>query len=202
VNTADSPLAVSQFPPTAPLLTWCAFNVAALAIAAARFPFSARYPTIGEQLAPQVLVVTQVVVAALLFPFLVRSWTSTLAVAASVFPFLAVAAFLGAKPQAAVLPAAAFVAAWVATLGVWASVLKTPVFRGVATVVAALLAIGEPLLHYLGREFGRPPAVAVGPTLQALALAEGRWEKVGGIALVTALIASAVLLRVAKRSAR
>jgi len=188
--------------PAPALALWSAINVAALALAAFRVPLSAGYSQPAELLAPQVVLVTQVAAAGMLFPMLTRTTATAVCAVASVFPFAAAAAFVGAKGQPATLAAAVFVASWVATLAVGNRILRTPAARMLGVALANLLTIGEPVLHYLGQEFARPPAASIGPTLHVLAILDGRWGKVGGWIPVAAVLGAAITVKVTRKCTR
>ena len=66
--------------------------MSALCLAGLRIPLSARYPQPEEALAVHVLVIVQITAAALLFPLLFRSITSSIIVIASAIPFIQLAA--------------------------------------------------------------------------------------------------------------
>jgi hypothetical protein len=124
-------------------------------------------------LAAHVMVVSQVVAAALLFPYLMRSWAAAVAVVAGAWPFDAAAGVFSAAPAGHVVWAAAYVTAWLLVLAIWNRALPEQ-GRGLAVAVAALLAIGGCVVFYLRLEFGLGDIAAadgwaIAPAVPALA---------------------------------
>jgi hypothetical protein len=130
---------------------WFAVQLGALLLSLLRVSFAAAYPRAGELLAAHVMVVSQVVAAALLFPYLMRTWPAAVAVVASSWPFDAVAGVFSAAPAGHVVWAAAYVTAWLLVLAIWNRAL--PEQRGIAMAAAALAAIGGCAVFYLRLEF-------------------------------------------------
>jgi hypothetical protein len=166
---------------TAPLFVWLLIQVGALAGAAFRLPLAAKYPQPAEMQAASVLLAAQIIGISLLFPFLCRTWNSTVAVAASAFPLLLASCGLAGQIDA-FAPLALFVVLWVAGTGCWRAVLT----RRWQHVLAALLTTytaGGAILWYLRGEFvmnGQLPPLPHGfsPLLSAFTLAQGAPEVV------------------------
>ena len=164
-----------------PIAAWMACQGAALWIAAARVPLSARYPAPEEKLAVHVMVVVQTIAAALLIPFLYRTLGGALVAAGLVVPFIQLAAFLASDTNNDRLhDLCVHTGAWVLCAGAltWACSIHK---RGwaIAGAVALLLSLGGAVGGYLIREFGQPmnamqwsSHAAWGPTLGALAILE------------------------------
>ena len=195
-------------PATGPMAAWVLVQLAALALAALRVPVAAQYPRPEESLAPHVLLATQVIASALLFPFLLRDWLTSIAILAAAWPFAAVAASLSSVPVQRISTAEAYVMTWIVGLALWGVRLRETRAISYAVAVASLLAIGGLALGYLGLEFGSS-AATVGesgarlnvfwPALGAvdqLNPAGPRWV---GWVTPTALVATGVLLRVGGR---
>jgi hypothetical protein len=150
-------------------------------LAAARVPFSARYPSPEEGLAVHVMVIAQVTAGAMLFPFLMRSFTNCVAVVGSTIPFLQLAAFLAAEMDNRRLAwCGVYVTTWLLTLAVLNAALgcaRGKLYGVAATTVAA---VGGAMLAYLHREFGAPGSTFewerhgwLGPIMGCLAILEG-----------------------------
>lgn len=95
-----------------PLLVWMLAQVGALALSALRVPLWAHAPATGEFLAMDMLLVVQVLAAAILMPRLLASWRSTIVAAASAWPFLILAGLLAALPGWAIMRSGAYLMAW------------------------------------------------------------------------------------------
>lgn len=142
-------------PPTAavPVAIWITLQLAALALAAARIPLSAHYPTAGERWAAHLLLTAQLCGSALLFPYLFRNLRSGVVVLATSLPFTAAAGILAAHSPARTALIAAYLALWVATLFAVRVVLRSPKAQLTAAAVAIGATAGGALLNYLRSEF-------------------------------------------------
>lgn len=175
--------------PTLPLLLWLALQIAPLLLAAFRIPLAtgtAGYPEPAERLAAHLIVAVQIAGSALLFPFLLRTWSSSLMTLATAWPPLWLAGHLAALSPDHVLPVALFVTAWLAGLAAWrAAVDSWPRGKGQMVVAAVVTAVtlGGGVLWYFTAEFGPPPSPTTlpplarfGPLAAALALLPGRTD--------------------------
>jgi len=152
---------------TGPLLAWLGLQLLALFVALARVPLAAGYPRPAELLAAQVMAVTQVTGAALLFPWLMRTSASAIVVVATTWPFLALAGSVSGVPPMRLIGVGSHVTAWM--IAGWAWALWAPArSRPAAVAAAALITLGSLALFYLWLEFGPNPALDVGE-------AAGRW---------------------------
>jgi hypothetical protein len=148
-------------------------QLAALLVAVGRVPLAAGYPRTGEMLAAKVIVVVQAAAAAMLFPYLLRSWPAAAAVVASAWPFDALAAVLSSESAGRVAWAAGYVTAWLFVLAVWNWALPEQ-GRRLGVAAAGLLVLGGSAVFYLRLEFGGLDATrawaiaAVVPPLAAL----------------------------------
>jgi hypothetical protein len=158
---------------TGPLLLWLAVQLFALGLSAFRVPLAAKWPRPQELLATHVLLAAQVSAAALLFPWLMRSWRAAIVVAASAWTFLLIAAVLSATPLDRVAIAGLYVTTWLVTLAVWREALPRTRSQLFGVAVAAFVAIGSALVCYLRLEYtttadADTPA-AFGPITAAIA---------------------------------
>src|SRR5205823_3369437 len=126
-----------------------------------------------------VMLVVQVVSAAMLFPFLLRDLRAAAMVVAASWPFTVIAGILTGFSEPRVLGAAGLaVTAWLVGLALWRPALRTARAEAVGVTVAVLMALGVPLLWYLRAEYElQSDAVrwsgisGWGPTFGALAVA-------------------------------
>lgn len=160
--------------PTAPLAVWLAIQLAALALAAARVPLAARYPDTGERLALDVVLVAQIAASSLLFPWILRDWTTATLSIALCWPVLALAVWLSGLPPARLPGAAGYATLWLLSLSAWRAALRSHKSQMIAAAVASAWAVGGPLLWYLRVEFTgsasdwAPPTTWFGPVAGAL----------------------------------
>jgi hypothetical protein len=194
---------------TAPLALWLGLQLAAVLVAVVRVPLAAQYPEPAEQMAAYLVTGTQGVAAALIFPFLLRSARTTVQVIASTWPFLLAAGYLaGVAPKAMIWPAAS-ITAWLVTLALWASILRTTRAQMVGITIASLLTLGGGLLRYLRLEFAAgtaEPGFALetaSPLLSTFAALDGSPSPAGWILLASlAFAAIAVRLFIQVKRAR
>jgi hypothetical protein len=164
----------------APLIVWLAVQMFALGVAAFRVPLSARYPQPEESLAVHVLVVVQIAAAALLFPILFRSITSSIVVIASAVPFIQLSAFLATFTDNRRLAlCAAYLALWLTGLAILNAALRSEKSKMYGVAAASLMALGGAVIAYLHREFGAPANAfdwqshaSLGPIMGCMAILE------------------------------
>src|SRR5688500_11054555 len=131
--------------------------MSALALATFRVPLSARYPQPEESLAVHVVVIVQITAAAILFPFLFRSITTSVIVIASAIPFLQLAAFLATFTDNRRLSfCATYLVGWLAGLAILNTSFRSQKTRMYGVAGAILISIGGAIVAYLHREFGAP----------------------------------------------
>ncbi len=157
-----------------PMAVWLVIQLAALAIGCFGVPLSAKRLNPPESLSMVVMAVTQAGVAALLWPMLMRSWRSTLAVLLASLPFFRAAAFLSATPRSETLSSCGILFVWLITLAVLPRESKTTTFMFFSRVVVIAWSIGGAVMAYLAAEFSSPinPALA-GPITQILSALQG-----------------------------
>jgi hypothetical protein len=140
------------------LAVWLSVQLAALALAAGRVPLAARYPAAGERLALDLVLVTQVAVSSLLFPWILRDRTATTFSIALCWPVLALALALSGLPPSHLLGAAGYATLWLAALAAWRVALRSQKAQLVGVSIATAWAVGGPLLWYLRAEFNSGPS--------------------------------------------
>jgi hypothetical protein len=190
---------------TARLVVWLAAQLLILIIAAARVPLAARYPEPAEQLAPQLLLCGQAIVASLLFPWLLRDFRTTAQMLATALPFQLATVFLSGIPIRELAPAIGYVDAFSGALAIWSPLLRSNLAQSLGVALASCLTLGGGMLRYLRVEYsgGRGASVphtweTVTPlpsTLQALA---GQ-APLGGWMLLAVLFVSAITVHLIRR---
>ena len=153
---------------------WLAVQLVALGLAAAGIPLAAKWPRPAEGLAPHVMLAAQIAAAALLFPYLLRSWHTAGVVVASAWPLLLIAAVLASAPLDRAAVGGMYVTAWLVALTIWRAGLPDTARRSIGVSAAAVVAIGDAAVWYLQSEYGSdgsagPPA-ALGPVTSSLGL--------------------------------
>ena len=158
--------------PAAPLLVWLVIQMAVLVLAAQRVPLSARWPHESERLAVHEMLVAQIAVSALLFPWLLRDRITTILVAASGILFLYLAAFLAGVDHVRVTLVAGQVVGWIVGLAMWRPLLAQWRATMIGVGMATCVSLGSALLVYLRADAAKEPAswtVHLGPIMSALA---------------------------------
>jgi hypothetical protein len=135
------------------LLLWMALQLIALALAAGRVPLSARFPSPVERQATAEMLVVQITAAALLFPLLLREWTSFLRAAAGAAMMLALAALMGRESMAAICSAGGYVLVWLLVLKVVRELLSKERALQIGVACIVLWTLGGPILLYMHAEF-------------------------------------------------
>lgn len=159
------------------LVIWLTVQLLALGLAAARVPLWARSPAPGDELATDFMLVTQVVVAGLLFPVLLVNIRTTATMILTAAVFIELAGLLAGIPRGRMALAWGALSIWMITLwlivplvrrGRWATML--------AIAFATCLTLGGPLLLYLRAESGSTVSMdwasiaLCGPTLAIMAV--------------------------------
>lgn len=151
---------------TPALVVWLTLQLLALIFAAARVPLSAKAITPQDSLAVDEMLFLQIVAAALLFPWMLSTWSRAAAIALVAGPMLQLAATLASHPSIArVLVLWAYVATWVMTLAIVRASIRVS-WLPLAVAIASLLTLGAAALVYLHAEFG--PATALPPVARGV----------------------------------
>jgi hypothetical protein len=184
---------------TRPLWIWLPLQLIPLILAAARIPLSVNHPRPAESLALHLLLVTQIVASALLWPILLHSGASTLLVVVSAWPFVFLSAFLGFVPIERAAPAALYVSLWLLTLSFLPYTMQSQRPRLLAVSFTSALTLGCPLLWYLATEFGgsilAPKWInALSPIANALALLNGTQASPAPWILIVTLLFGTLLM--------
>lgn len=182
------------------MLLWLTIQLVALAIGAAGLQLSNRRQTPPEFLAIDVLLVTQIATAALLWPMLMADWRSAVAVILSSLPFMQAAGFVSATPTSDFWPAATLTILWLTTLAVLPKPKSSPTFMSALRMAVALWSIGGALATYLHAEFSADDSTnLIGPISQVLGRLHGQTNSMHWIAVAIVLFV-AIIIRVINRS--
>jgi hypothetical protein len=136
-----------------------------LGLSAARVPLWARAGEPIEQHALAQLAIAQLVVAALTFPWMLRTLATSAAIIFTAAPMLQLASMLAQASTIETLLAWGLVSAWIVCGALWAWTLRSTVARSVGVALAGVLVIGIPLGRYLTLEFSAPSALGAWSTL-------------------------------------
>jgi hypothetical protein len=157
------------------LFIWLAVQTLALTLAALRVPLWARAPEAGEFLAIPILLIVQILSAALLSPRLASDWRIAVMAIACVWPFAVLAGLLAVTGVMTILLAGGYVTGWLIVLFAWQSALESSRSKMIGAAVAATWAASGPLLLFIRTEYGGSPAptgwmaqIAAGPVMHAL----------------------------------
>jgi hypothetical protein len=190
--------------PAIVLSLWLALQLLTLLLAALKTPYSIHFVQPAERAALPEMLIVQITMAALAFPWLMRDAATGIAVVIVSWPITALAAFLSVQidPWKIGCPTA-LVSGWLGGLGVWLYILRSQKTRLYGVAAATTLTLGGPLLWYLRADFGTGPAEIVwpndgrwGPVMAALGLCNGSpanaasWQFLAGFLGLTALFAT------------
>ena len=183
---------------SAPLVVWLGAQLLAIVLATARIPLWAGMPTATELLALQYLLIVQVSVSSLIFPWLLRSRASSAIVVATAWPMIFLAGLLSPAPLETVALAGVFISGWLLGLAILRSPLP-PTGLPLAAPVVVLWACGGPILQFLNLEYGGATLpgqllgrLAFGPIIAAIRLIRGEFAAAFEV-LIGGMIACAVL---------
>lgn len=195
---SEPPKASPTFSHLAPLALWLALQLVALLLPALHVPLSDEFPRPIERIAMHEMLVVQVTAAAMLFPMLFKNIATTVALVASTWPFLQLAAMFSATPPPRLLSAGLYVALWMITLALFNSMLRTDRARLRAAALATSFTLAGPLLWYLHQEFGTAAEagatmVALNPLLGALEVLNAEERSAGVWAFIALLLALALV---------
>lgn len=138
--------------PAAPLFCWLVIQLFALSLAVFRVPLAARFPLPGEQFAIHIMLTTQIVASAMLFPLLLRDVTTSAMVLLTMLPFIQLAGYLSATPMSRVALAAAYLATWLATLFTWRVFFRARAAVMFSVAVAVAWSVGMAIVWYVMAE--------------------------------------------------
>ena len=132
---------------------WLCAQIAALAACADRIVFWARSPAAVEQLALGVMLTAQIGVSALLFPYLLGNKGSTLLAIVTGWPMAQLAAYMADASRRQLLLGELYVSCWVIGLCLFSRLLRSEWAKLIGAALAAMIALGGPLIFYLRLEF-------------------------------------------------
>ena len=136
----------------APLVTWLMLQLGVLVLIAADVRISRnlpRPPNPTESIAAHTMLVVQLLASAMLFPWLLRTWTSTAIVIAATWPMLQFTGLLSAVQPSPLLVATLYISLWLLAMRLWHLALPTDHARLIASAGATLLVLLGPVLSYL-----------------------------------------------------
>jgi hypothetical protein len=184
---------VSAEPYGTAMVVWLTLQLCALALSASRTMLWSRSPRASEQLALAVMLVTQIVAAALLLPLL-RGRRTVLILAATGWPMAQLAAFVADASFHRVVLGEVYVCVWLIVVHVWSRLISSPPGRLYASAIAMLLSLGGPVLCYLSVDFAEEaphvvsvPAGGFGPAMGAISQIlpeQGHWLAWGELAIL------------------
>jgi hypothetical protein len=167
-----------------------------LGVGAMRTPLWARSGSEPQHLALAEMIVVEIGLGTMLFPFLMNDGIlEALVTALTTLPFLQLAAFLTATAAGNKWAVMAAVFIWMIGLGTWAAAVQSSRFRLVTIAALNCLVIGGPILTYLIREFSDQADPSAGGILALLDPLSGLLSQGTEIIhLDRALIAPVILL--------
>lgn len=179
---------------------WLVLQVVALSLAAFRVPLAAQYPQPAEFQAIRLMLAVQFGTLAVMHPWLLRNWATAIAILASAWVMLSMAALLSAWAILDSLPVSIFLTLWIVDFALLARI-RLARSRLVVTGLASAYVIGGPLLWYLGLEFAsassRAPTIAFGPLFFALStprhIVPSAWMDAIAVGLVAAVLGKLTL---------
>ena len=191
---------------TAPLVVWLGAQLLAIGLAAARVPLWANAPRASELLALEYLLIAQISVSSLIFPWMMRSMASSVVTIATAWPMVFFAGLLSPAPLNTLFFGGVYVNGWLVAL----AILHPPLSStgpSLTTPMAALWACGGPILQFLNLEYGSAPLrdgllqrVALGPILAGLRLIQGEIAK--SFEVLAAAIVVSVIIALTERFVR
>jgi hypothetical protein len=168
-----------------------------LLIPVTQTPLTDQFPRPPERQALYVMTAAQLALSALLFPLLLRP-ASIPAVIASAWPMLLLSGVLASAPIARIALAATYISAWLVTLAIWNTLLKSTRAQLIGVAAASALVLGGPLFLYLRAEFAAPAEsqVPVDPIACVFSLIDGSsppltpWQSTLALALAAVFFAT------------
>ena len=195
----------------APLGVWLAIQTGLLLLSILQVPLADQFSRPAERVALEVMLVGQVLLVGLLFPWLLRSLGLAILVGAGSWPFVQLAMVLSSADRGPALAAGAYLTLWIIILAGWRYLLTTRRMQLAGAAIVTGLSAGGPILWYLRAEFVRNAGGAewgidglFGPVMGALAIVSGEgrsaWIAMGILAALTAGIT--LIARRRRRSAK
>ena len=151
IASAQSPTEHPDRSPAASLFVWLVIQLLALAVGVCRAPLAARVVQ-PEQFSLHVMLVTQIIASAMLFPLILRDVTTAAMAILAIAPFVQLASYLSEIPLQSVALAGAYVAMWMLALTMWKSILRTPRGEMLGIACAIALSIGGAIVWYVRAE--------------------------------------------------
>ncbi len=144
--TTSQPIAVA-------VVVWLLIQLAPLVLAASRVPLWARVDRPVESYAVQFMLAVQVAASAMLFPWLMATRRSAVAVILVSGVFLQLAGILAAASGFTILTSVTQLWMWLISLALWRTAIRSTRYELVGVALATALSIGAASLIYLQMEF-------------------------------------------------
>jgi hypothetical protein len=144
-------IAASARSPAAPLFLWLVIQLLALSLGVFRVPLAARivHP---EQFAIHVMLITQVIATAMLFPLILRDATTAAMAILAIAPFVQLTSYVSDIPLTRAAIAGAYVAVWMLALAMCKPLLRTRRSEMLGIACTAALSIGGVIVWYVRAE--------------------------------------------------
>ena len=191
---------ISTFSHPLSLLIWLVLQLLVLLLPVLQVQLSDQFPRPAEKLAADEMVVAQIALSALLFPILLRDFSTAIVLAATTWPFLFLAGLLASTAPHRLLEVGAYILIWMLALALLH--VDSARSNALTCAIASTIAIGGAIAAYLHAEFssGEMNPLLFGPIVGALDVLNGspqRWR--AWIVLPIFLTAAAVLRIVTHR---
>jgi hypothetical protein len=178
------------------LFVWMLAQMIALLIGASGIKLSVNFPQPPESMAMHEMLIAQIAVSSMLFPFLMRGWRTSISVIATSWPMLVLASIIAESERAALIAACGYLTTWLVVLVLWNKILQLHRLQLIGVAAAGFFSIGGTVMAYLISEFGRNvtiKAIGFSPVAAAIAQTDQSTRGFGGwIPLLTLLAAGLV----------
>jgi hypothetical protein len=188
--------------PAIAMALWLAAQIGALALSAFRVPLSIALPQPAEQSALALMLLIQIAAAAFLSPLLLTTPRQTIIALTVAWPMAQLASFLSDTTYRRTALAETYVSLWILTLSLWLWAIGRSRSAAFFPAIAAMFALGGPLLWYLRAEFvtqstnvNWPHDALLGPSMGVLSQIIPDQIPWSAWSLPAFLIPAAILLR-------
>lgn len=180
------------------LAVWLSGQVAALGLGSGGVAMSARWPLPGSSMALHVMLAGQMILASLIFPWLLRDGRAAAVAIASAWPMLILSAIVAEQPSASSLAAGAMLTLWLTTLAIWSSILRFNHSQSIGALLVTLIVVGDAAVTYLSREF-TPRALSAGPLSGVMHQIDNPWSNVQGWMGILAVLLAGLIATFLRR---
>lgn len=144
---------------TGPILSWGVLSIIPLILPAIQIPLWANVDPPAEQFALPMMLIAQIVIAALLFPLLFRSRISAIGIMLGSAILMQLAGIMADASIGRIGVGILWIWMWQATLGLASGTLQSPRAQQIGVALATTAGIGGMILIYLHAEFAQGGAV-------------------------------------------